>query len=252
MLSLQPKGKRRRRLLARVAIGSLLLMVLTFAAFDGPSRWKTFQRNRWERAECARLLTAVLNDAPAPGTVAFEEDTTKAITLAKLPDYALFTHPLTDGSGARRRPPALAKLDPRSDVVDGQPVKRFHSILFVHERHAPSGPASLVVVEGVVNWETGSPGQTHLLPVATIFATDAPGVMPLKPISTTEGPMIDASLAGDPAWGLRVFTGQIDPRDDSHFWIDYQTADGGKGTIDGWLRKSALAGGKNEVELKLR
>ena len=34
---------------------------------------------------------------------------------------------------------------------------------------------------------------------------------------------------------LRLFAGQADPADESHFTIDYEV-DGDRGTIDGWLR----------------
>jgi hypothetical protein len=194
-----------------------------------------------------------LNDAPTAATVAFEEDNTKAKALANATDYALFNHPLTEGVGARRRLLPLSTLDPRIDTIDGNSSTRQHSILFAHERRTATGPARLVIVEGIVNWETSSPGQTHLLPLATTFATDAPGQTPLKPTSESEGPTIDAQLANDPAWAIRVFAGQPDPKDASHFWIDYETSAGTKGTIDGWLRQSSKAGAiKDEVELKLR
>jgi len=223
------------------------------ALFPLSGRWQKFRRERWESAERARLLSSLLNDAPPAGTVALEEDNTKARSLASSSDCALFNHPLTEGAGARRRLLALAKFDPRTDTIDDRPSTRQHSILFSHERRTATGPARLVIVEGIVNWETSSPGQTHLLPLATTFATDTTGPTPLKPTSESEGPMIDGQLAADATWAIRIFAGEADPKDASHFWIDYETSAGAKGTIDGWLRQTSNAVAiKDDVELRLR
>ena len=48
---------------------------------------------------------------------------------------------------------------------------------------------------------------------------------------------------------IRFFAGQIDPKDDSHFMIDYDV-DGEPGTLDGYLRDEQ--GGEVTVELKAR
>jgi hypothetical protein len=246
------KPRSRRRLF--VAVCLLLLIAIGGAIPMLLPRWREFHRHRWEQAEHARELSAVLNDAPPVGTVAFEEQSDKAAALSSLPNYAVFNHPLTERAGARRRLLELAKLDPRRDDIDGKPSVRQHAILFCHELQIPSGQKRLVVVEGVVNWESGSPGQTHLIPVATTFSIDAGGIAPLHPTSESEGPLIDGAMSEtEPAWALRVFAGQLDPKDGSHFTIDYQTSSGGKGTIDGWLRQtSGKKGMTDEVEMKLR
>lgn len=252
-LEYQPKDSFHRSYVRRFLPWVAILVALTAAAFVFPESWQKLKRERWERAKRARLLSTVLNDSASPETAAFEEDNTKALALFNLPDHALFKQPLTDAYGARRRLLALAKLDPRLDAIDGHPMTRQHSILFAHQRRTPAGQPRLVVVEGIVNWETFSPGITHLLPLATTFVIDAPGPTPLKPTSESEGPMIESPLAKDPPWGVRVFAGQLDPADASHFWINYETSDGTKGIIDGWLRQLPGATGmKDEVELKLR
>ena len=43
-----------------------------------------------------------------------------------------------------------------------------------------------------------------------------------------------ARLVGQPRGTVRIFAGQADPRDESHFTIDFQLP-GGSGTIDGRL-----------------
>lgn len=249
----RPIGPRRRRVW-RGAAWLLILIAVAAALLVVPGKWREFRRERWESGERARVLAAVLNDAPPAGTVAFEEEDSRAMALSKLPDYAIFSHPLTERSGARRRLLELAKIDPRLDDVDGHPTPRQHSILFCHQLQAPTGQVRLVVVEGVVNWESGSPGQTHLLPVATTFTVDAASPAPLHPTSESEGPLIDGSMSEtEPTWALRVFAGQLDAKDASHFSIDYQTSSGSKGTVDGWLRQSSGEKGMTDkVEMKLR
>jgi len=244
------KSGRRKFLVAAL----LILIAVAITAVLLLPKWREFRHHRWEEAERARELSAVLNNSPPPGSVAFEEQNDKAVALLNLHDFAGFNHPLTEHTGARRRLLELAKLDPRRDDIDGKPSVRQHAILFCHELQLPSGQERLVVVEGVVNWESGSPGQTHLIPVATTFTIDADSPTPLHPTSETEGPLIDGVMSEtEPAWALRVFVGQIDPKDPSHFSFDYQTSSGGKGTIDGWLRQTAgKKGMQDEVEMKLR
>ena len=62
-----------------------MAVLIGLAAGAAPlyGRWKDYQRQRWERAEKGRLLNSILNDAPAVGTVAFEEENAKALLLAK-------------------------------------------------------------------------------------------------------------------------------------------------------------------------
>lgn len=238
----------------RLFLSICLLIAVGIAIPAVLPKWREFRRQRWEQAEFGRELSAMLNDSPPAETVTFEEQSDKALALSSLPNYALFNHPLTEHSGARRRLLELAKFDPRRDDIDGKPSIRQHAILFCHQLQLPSGQSRLVVVEGVVNWESGSPGQTHLISVATTFTIDAASPAPLHPTSETEGPLIDGAMSEtEPAWALRVFAGQLDPKDASHFTIDYQTSSGGKGTIDGWLRQSAgKKGMQDEVEMKLR
>ncbi len=247
------KARPRRRTLL-VVLCLLVLIVAVATALVLLPRWREFRWQRWEHAERARELSAVLNDSPPAGSVAFEEQNDKAVALLNLHDFAGFDHPLTEHTGARRRLLELARLDPRRDDIDGKTSVRQHAVLFCHELQIPSGQERLVVVEGIVNWESGSPGQTHLIPVATTFSIDADSPTPLHPTSESEGPLIDGAMSEtEPAWALRVFVGRIDPKDPSHFSIDYQTGSGGKGTIDGWLRQTAgKKGTRDEVEMKLR
>jgi hypothetical protein len=100
--------------------------------------------------------------------------------------------------------------------------------VFVHERRASGGEKRLVAV--------------GFDPVAFAVGSEAPFKVGswgyTNRISALEfsGATGDASLrfAVAPDEPLKLYAGQPDPADESHFTIDYETPTG-RGTIDGWL-----------------
>jgi hypothetical protein len=107
------------------------------------------------------------------------------------------------------------------------PASRYRSVLFLHGRHSPGGPERLVCVtfDGpafawfdypVFETKVFAHGRwRRTLQVSSSLVTDLPLHHAVQP--------------------LRLFAGQPDPRDESHFTIHY-TRGSESGTIDGRLR----------------
>ena len=173
-------------------------------------------------------------------------------------------------TGARARPPAsLPDYLYSSLRTSGQPA-----VVFVHGRRVKGGPERMVavLVGGSVQVTAMGSGSAYRQPSETFgfyvhkthsftaqsFAVNAEGN------STYDVPSADLSIGDDPSgvettgnWTaskdrsqpgtlsykpterLRVFAGQPDPKDESHFTIDYEL-DGVAGRIDGWLRADGV------------
>ena len=234
-------------------------------------RWAEHQARiaRQKQVRQTQATTAQwLASARAASLVVWDEDATSAAKLLAGSGYGAidaggepaFLRPYLS-TGARARLPALIP-----DWLDsmlrssGQRV-----VVFVHGRRVGGGPERLVavVVGGSLQVAGGvrQPSESFAFQVykldsfaAQSFAINAEGA------ATYDLPATDLSIGDDPSgvemtgnWTaskdhsqpgtlsykpterLRVFAGQADPNDESHFTIAYEL-DGVAGTIDGWLR----------------
>jgi len=106
-----------------------------------------------------------------------------------------------------------------------------NATLYLHRRQTPDGRSRLVAVE--------------LLTVRSIGAARAldfsvrviePGFLALpKDLSTGSGLVLGRVIVSANS-SLRLFAGQSDPDNPSHFTIEYQEDDARHRTVDGWLR----------------
>jgi hypothetical protein len=110
--------------------------------------------------------------------------------------------------------------------------------IFCHERTSPSGQHRLVVLQ--LGGNLTNSGDRHLF--SQIFEPNlfggrkiAEGYPWTGRQLMEEGSVTDTLLL---AW--RIYPGLPDPRDGSHFTIDYETKDHKRGTIDGWLQDNAV------------
>ena len=62
-----------------------------------------------------------------------------------------------------------------------------------------------------------------------------PGGLFSSPQVVATTPLQVPELRSSPRGALRLYAGQVDPHDASHFTIEYRAAHGG-GMIDGWLQ----------------
>jgi hypothetical protein len=105
------------------------------------------------------------------------------------------------------------------------PGRRPCATVFIGDRFTPAGKRCLVVVEATCEPVANGNGVVRLLGTTMIGS---------------ERRVVRTGLFGVPFYfdastAMRLFAGQRDPSDPTHFTIAYQ-ADGGSGTIDGWLR----------------
>jgi hypothetical protein len=113
-------------------------------------------------------------------------------------------------------------------------------MLFLHERTSKGGNRRLVALYGWLHDDLGSYtprplGESRIWSIAIDLVL-------LKPATLREDLVeVDSRLSGHApsltyAWAkqARVFAGQPDPNDASHFTIQFE-ADGKPGTIEGWL-----------------
>jgi hypothetical protein len=110
--------------------------------------------------------------------------------------------------------------------------------LFLHEMHVPNGSSFLIGMD-LVNWRA-TDSQSVLM------QTHARAVLPPGRGAPRYGPATDPSLLL-PRWrqNLILHGGRMDPKDPTHFTIEYELDDT-QGIIDGWLK------GEGAIELELR
>lgn len=170
----------------------------------------------------AALWKKSVNDSPAPTVVPFDDNPAgPAPTSDRLRINAW------DGSPRYGRLPRYwFDLRQEGFWIDLHPDD---PVLFLHELTSSSGQKRLVLVYGHPTW----PGNQMIVRVgATIFSRGSQIPVPERECA---GPRIE-----DPdrtaSNGLRIFAGQSDRNDPSHFTIAYQI-NSARGTIDGRLMR---------------
>jgi hypothetical protein len=112
---------------------------------------------------------------------------------------------------------------------------------FLHERRTPSGSRRLIVVD-VIPFEllgnrssTGATFHAHVFTIGSVMGSPR----------EVGGSPFDATLLSGVQKSLRVYAGQSDPADATHFTVVAE-ADDVRQTIDGWLAED------DSVKLELR
>ena len=203
---------RRRRIATLVAVTILLCAVTPFAvryAKLAAERWRVTRLHR----ECAAHTPA------AATTVVWEED---AEQVKQLRDYEIVgSH---HGNAAYAVPPKWRELN----VAIGQQIQTWGT-LFLHERRTPQSSRPLLVGVDIAGWSRGGP--VVLFARVRTIAPAAPMRLPTQ--AKVDHPSVVLSPTEGP---VRLFAGQPDANDASHFTIDYAVGDA-KGIIDGWLKE---------------
>lgn len=122
-----------------------------------------------------------------------------------------------------------------SSFAAGGPSSNMLPVFLHGRRAAPDLPVRLVRV-GLSMDRIGQMKNSPALRDGFVFVgrVYAPATWnnPLRQLTVTKDG--NAPIEALPFGGLRLYAGQPDAADESHFTIDYQTPDG-RGTIDGWL-----------------
>jgi hypothetical protein len=202
---------RRRRIATLVAVVILLCAVTPFAVRYGKmaaERWRVTRLYR----ECAAYATPAM-------TVVWEED---AERVKQLRDYqTVGSH---HGTAAYVVPEKWRQLN---DAL-GQQIQTWGT-LFLHERQTPQSKRKLLVGVDIAGWSRGGP--VVLFARVRTIAPAAPMRLPTQ--AKVEHPSVVLATAEAP---LRLFAGQPDASDPSHFTIDYAMGDA-RGVIDGWVKE---------------
>jgi hypothetical protein len=158
--------------------------------------------------------------SPPPGKVVWEEDPVEAKKLlsGKPREYLVW------GQGAYARTRCwdmlMEQYRPHFDSGLG-------SVLFLHQRagRGPGGGQKRLVRVWSSDFE---PGGLHLM--ADDWSTSSIFSMPEYVGQYHAGPAGPVTIKV-----ARIYAGQADPKDNSHFAFEYETPIGGHGKVDGWL-----------------
>jgi hypothetical protein len=192
-----------RRAWRRMVIVVVLLGGTAAALRWGPALWLTMRLLYWQRQ--------ALNYTASPDQIVYEEQPQSAKKLlAGTGGYAPFTTYSNSNTMAAFVPVCQSKL---SGVLF-RPGPLLGPTLFLHELKTPDGRSHLVLVE----YQVGSNATRFNCRIEIIRPAT-----PLKPAATA--PNSTAMLftpAGSQDPQVRVYAGQPDPADPSHFTIRYE------------------------------
>lgn len=246
VLSYAPKPPRHRRLLRLWCAVLVAVLVATAGWRWGPGAWATVSyRYNWHQCLTFRLPSDFVVYEEDPAAAARLRATSAEFHVQQkiyFNDSWYPTPPADWGPPACYTPTVLRRVN--AAVYSGY--------AFVHSRTSPGGLTRLVTVGG---------GSSAFGPKGRTFGLHGKCLEPRTPAQPPmsvrqHSPAIDLRLRSNNR--LRLFAGQPDPADASHFTIRYEI-DGEAGTIDGWLRddghlipgSSGLWRGE-AVELKVR
>jgi hypothetical protein len=189
-------------------------------------------------------MVALKADAPAANVLAYEDDPVRAAPLAYTKGYITFI-----GWDNKRRvgrvPDAWFEL--RLQRWGWWNVTADKPIIFAHLRKTRSGVERVLVVYAVPSWPKNG---THVKVDTLIVDAVGDAWNPPDRWDATSSVALsrDGSSHGN---GLRIFAGQADPKDASHFTIEYEI-DGVKGVLDGWLQDRRGPNDQEDVILQRR
>lgn len=198
-----------------------------------------FSRHVYDRAMLLRWQDRCENFSMPPNAVAYEENPTAAAALWQAQSASgNYGAVMKQGGGI-----AFVLMRPKAQwevsVHQGANLYQLGSV-FLHARRAKNGPQRLVCVypNDFISYRVNAaatPGMyTASSPDFSVQVHD-PSTYFHTGQRLTQKDYNVAGLLGYPFGSVRIFAGQADPNDESHFTIDIQTP-AGTGTIDGYLR----------------
>jgi hypothetical protein len=245
--------RKRRRFIKWSIVLALLISLAIIGRRYGPHAWLFARQYYWQR-QC-------MNFDPPADAVVYLMPAAAASAPAVAPPYMNGASPEVPqlqgymywSNGCSTRAPIdwVRFLDATSN----KPVANWglgSAVAFCHERISSGGHHRLVTVE--FTWMEGTVASDGVvfLPYGFCAQTYAPaqwnGCPPLT--GRTSGLYLTTDPPDEPK---RVFAGQADPADGSHFSIEYEWADGLHGFVDGWLEddetvKLAIRPGPGDIE----
>jgi hypothetical protein len=230
----------RQRRVRRAVLGVILLGAVVAGWRWGPGVYQRGSLLYWQR-QCLRYA------APAERVV-YETDPAAGAALRSADRHYMLLKPRWGPMPA----PLPTGLVPDCWTRFGNASPGFPTatgpVLFLHELRTPTGQRRLVAI-------TGAFQPSELPQFISGYDAEAqmiePGTWKVLPRNRTGGVAISVLSGPQPKPPhVRIFAGQSDPADPSHFTIRYEL-DGVGQVVDGWLRDGWPAG-YDSVELKVR
>jgi hypothetical protein len=217
-------SRTRFRRTKRVVIGILICTAIHLCVLKGPGFVK--------RAHLLYYQRQCLTYTAPPDEIVYDRHPETAARL--LADSAKYIAEQTNSNGAvRRKPACLEQLDQRL-MPDMRDTRDGSAITFLHQRRSRNGTARLVIITGLpaglwfidTRIPTGLRGSV-LSPQSTLEFAPVPRTMDVRDA--------DGDGIADTPFALRIYAGQPDPADESHFTIAYEINDQ-KDILDGYLQ----------------
>lgn len=231
----EPNRWRRR---SRRAIQFLLLVGLIFAGW----RWGPIA---WRQATLLYYQRQCLNYTAPPDMVVYESDPVAAKMLLQRPGYAAVEAVwIVDNSAGKSLTTAAYRPESWNVMVQHDPlsIRRLMvgalpmtAICFMGELKTPAGERRLVFVECMGQFPQSLPDLEYATLIAYSLTPAGPFTEPTNLVYPRWHPAL-IDLRDVPS-NIRIFAGQRDLNDPSHFTIRYQVY-GQESIIDGWIDNS--------------
>ncbi|MDQ3441781.1 MAG: hypothetical protein M3478_15675 [Planctomycetota bacterium] len=256
-----------RTLLILLVINTLMLgwfVVGPRASTFAQQQWRQWQAKREARQvrqQMVALQQQCLTHTFPQATVVLEEDPDQVkrlivdgayvpVELENSSDIADWVPPAQIG-----RSPAAWRSFTATGAIEKLTVSPQLPVVFLHERTSPGGKRLLVVVHLLADQRfSGSNAhgeiriETRRRLLATTIEPGTPDAAPVRRDSrelSLRLPPSDATVYASPrktirrGRSVRIFAGEVDPDDASHFTIRYDVG-GTPGVIDGWLHDDGV------------
>lgn len=223
-----PPLPRHRRWIQRVLLPLLAGAALVSAYWWGPRAWYRLQLAYAER-QCSAYVAA-------PNTIVYTEDPADVKRLAAT---SVGYRPAPGGGGSVFLvPQAWSKFY----GLLSPPGFQSRGTVFLHERRTPGGRRMLVAIDylgdklydGGNYWMDVSEFQVRA------FEPGGPFSLPVE-VQNAQVPHELYNVNGRPGT-LRLYAGQADPNDPTHFTITWELTDNPPthGVLDGWVREDGV------------
>jgi hypothetical protein len=216
-------------------VGAMALIMCVAGAFV----FRGELRAGWARYSYLRLQRSCLDLSPAADRIVFDETPTAPALLLGTDYLGAWRTSSSDPATALWRPELFKEYWPTVRRLYPPPDKA--ALLFLHERTTPSGERRLVCVMAWLDVLLGTHQQFMTIGIyeidpATWKNNPAQKNEVVRRIEGMFGPAdpnrIDYAVPRKP---LRIFAGQADAQDRSHFTIEYEVG-GERKMLDGYLR----------------
>lgn len=207
-----------RRNLRRAFLTIIIVAAATAGLKWGPVAWQQMQILYWQR-QC-------MNYTAPPEMVVYDENADAVKNLPLLPGYSLRPGANPSGKMNPPQPAAIfhpAVLDHFLESIYGAPAQR-GGVIFLGELKTPAGESRMVAIEygdfAGMFYDLFWDGVNYQ--VLSFRSADLLHKPVMRDIASHTDIAMTRNFAFKRGWSVRIFAGQRDPADPSHFTFRYQ------------------------------